>query len=94
MKIVDKVLRFRRDRKLLFGLSVFAVTFAVVVFAVYSLGIYIISSAECPSFEGDPWGAAPMMAFSVWTMSLPLGILVGSILVLFTRYYGISESAN
>ncbi len=94
VKILDNLSRFRRQRRFLFGLSVFAVTFTVVVSVMFVLGIYIVNSAECPRYKGDPCDAAPMMAFSLWMMSLPVGLFVGAITVLFTRYYGISESTN
>jgi hypothetical protein len=52
----------------------------------YALGYWIMLSAECPSYINDPCDAAPMLAMSVWMISVPVSLGVAGF-VSFVIYY-------
>jgi len=71
----------------LFGSIVFAGTTFVVLAEAYLLGISILSSAECPSYLGDPCDAAPMFVMSLWMISIPIALAAASAATAFAIFF-------
>ncbi|MEP7149108.1 MAG: hypothetical protein ABI857_09520 [Acidobacteriota bacterium] len=80
------MLGFLRRYPVLSIVLVFVSTMVAVLGMSYGFGIWIMSSAECPSYPNDPCDAAPMLVMSLWMLSLPVSVGIAAF-VSFVVYY-------
>ena len=58
--------------------GVFLTTGGVVIGFAYSLALLAVASAECPKYHGDPCDAAPLLAMSILTLSIPVSVIAAA----------------
>jgi len=78
--------KFLSEHLYLSVLIVFVGTTFAVLAAAYLLGIWILSSATCPDYAGDPCDAAPMLVMSLWVVSIPASVIIASVATALTVY--------
>lgn len=68
--------------------GVFFGTILIVVGFSYFIGTLLVSSSKCPAYPNDPCDAAPMLAISIWMLSVPASMLLGAVasLVIYFLY--------
>ena len=67
-------------------IAVFFTVNTAVIGCFYFLGHSIVQNAECPRYPNDPCDAAPMLAISLWAISIPIS-LGAAAFVTFVIYY-------
>ena len=66
------------------GLFVGALLGALTV--AYLMGIWILSTANCPSKPNDPCDAAPMLVMSLWMLAIPASLVLAAALTAINYY--------